>query len=168
VPVPLGEVGELAVRGPNVSIGYWAGPDVIDDAPENGWYHTGDLMRQDEKGNLWFVARKKDIIIRGGSNISPVEVERVLAAHPAVKDAAVVGIPDDTLGQRVAGFVQLEKNAPSEIASEVLEMVRSRLADYKVPERLQVVATIPRNALGKTDRAALLAMIGHDGARLAA
>jgi acyl-coenzyme A synthetase/AMP-(fatty) acid ligase len=91
-----------------------------------------------------------------------------LAAHPAVKDAAVVGIPDDTLGQRVAGFVQLEKNAPSEIASEVLEMVRSRLADYKVPERLQVVATIPRNALGKTDRAALLAMIGHDGARLAA
>jgi acyl-CoA synthetase (AMP-forming)/AMP-acid ligase II len=168
VPVPLGEVGELAVRGPNVSIGYWAGPDVIDDAPENGWYHTGDLMRQDEKGNLWFVARKKDIIIRGGSNISPVEVERVLAAHPAVKDAAVVGIPDDTLGQRVAGFVQLEKNAPSEIASEVLEMVRNRLADYKVPERLQVVATIPRNALGKTDRAALLAMIGHDGPRLAA
>jgi long-chain acyl-CoA synthetase len=164
VPVPLGEVGELLVRGPNVSIGYWAGPGVIDDAPENGWHRTGDLMRHDEKGDLWFVSRKKDLIIRGGSNISPIEVERVLAAHPAVRDAAVVGVPDETLGQRVEGFVQLKKGAASRVANEVLDTARNQLADYKVPERLQVIAAIPRNALGKTDRKALLAMIAG-GAR---
>ena len=164
VPVPLGEVGELLVRGRNVSVGYWTGPGVIE-APENGWYHSGDLMRQDEKGDLWFVSRKKDLIVRGGSNISPVEVERVLAAHPAVKDAAVVGVPDETLGQRVAGFVQLET---SQIMNDVLDTARDKLADYKLPERLQVVAKIPRNALGKTDRKALLAMITQGGRRPAA
>ncbi len=88
-------------RPQRVSIGYWAGPDAIENALERGWYRTGDLMRSDEKGNLSFVSRKKDLIIRGGSNISPVEVERVLAAHPAVIDAAVVGLPDELLGRRV-------------------------------------------------------------------
>ena len=82
VPVPLSEVGELALRGPNVSIGYWAGPGLIEDAPEDGWFYTGDLMRQDENGNLWFVSRKKHLIIRGGSNISPIDVEQVLASPP--------------------------------------------------------------------------------------
>jgi long-chain acyl-CoA synthetase/feruloyl-CoA synthase len=175
VQVRQSEVGELVVRGPNVSVGYWAGPGVIEGAPENGWYRTGDLMRQDENGDLRFMSRKKDIIIRGGSNISPVEVELVLTGHPAVRDAAVIGVPDETLGQRVAGFVQLEDDAPSGIVNEVLETARTRLADYKVPERLQVVATIPRNALGKTDRKALLAMMNgvshdpasHDEARIA-
>jgi acyl-coenzyme A synthetase/AMP-(fatty) acid ligase len=84
-----------------------------------------------------------------------------LAAHPAVRDAAVVGVPDETLGQRVAGFVQLKKGAASRIVSEVLDTARNQLADYKVPERLQVIAAIPRNALGKTDRKALLAMIAE-------
>jgi len=163
VSVPLGEVGELVIRGPNVSIGYWAGPGVVEDAPENGWYRSGDLMRQDEKGNLWFVSRKKDLIVRGGSNISPVEVEHVLTAHPAVRDAAVLGIPDEVLGQRVAGFVQLKNNARPQIVNQILDTVRDQLADYKVPEHLQVVAAIPRNALGKTDRAALLAMIAQGG-----
>src|SRR5262249_6805284 len=90
LPVPRGEAGELLLREPNVSIGYWGGRGVIEDAPEDGWYRTGDLMRQDETGDLWFVSRKKDLIIRGGSNVSPVEAERVLASHPAVSDAAVV------------------------------------------------------------------------------
>ena len=162
--VPRGEVGELLVCGPNVSTGYWAGPGMIEDAPEHGWYHTGDLMRQDDKGDLWFVSRKKDLIVSGGSNIAPVEVERVLLAHPVVVDAAVVGIPDDVLGQRVAGFVQLRENAPLQILNEVLDMARSELADYKVPECLQVVSSIPRNGLGKTDRRALLAMFPRKGA----
>jgi long-chain acyl-CoA synthetase len=99
VPVARGEVGELVVRGPNVTIGYWAGSGQIKDAPKEGWFHTGDLMRQDEGGDLWFVSRKKHLIIRGGSNISPVEIERVLMAHPAVRDAAVVGVADPDLGQ---------------------------------------------------------------------
>jgi acyl-CoA synthetase (AMP-forming)/AMP-acid ligase II len=161
--VSRGEVAELLLRGPNVSVGYWGGPDVIEGAPKDGWFPTGDLMRQDTRGNLWFMGRKKDIIIRGGSNISPVEVEAVLTSHPAVRDAAVVGIPDDTLGQRVIGFVQLEHDAPSEIVNEILDAARTQLADYKMPERLQVVSSIPRNGLGKIDRKALLAVTAHAG-----
>jgi long-chain acyl-CoA synthetase len=86
-PAPRGEVGELLVRGPSVTVGYWSAPSQID-APPEGWFHTGDLMREGEKHELWFVSRKKDLIIRGGSNISPVEVERALLDHPAVFDAA--------------------------------------------------------------------------------
>ena len=109
--VPRGEVGEFLVRGPYVTVGYWVGPDRIDDATRDGWYHSGDLMRQGEGDELWFVGRKKDIIIRGGSNISPVEVERVLLSHPLVRDAAVFGVPDPVLGQRVAAIVQLSSGA---------------------------------------------------------
>jgi acyl-CoA synthetase (AMP-forming)/AMP-acid ligase II len=155
-PVPRGEVGELVVRGPHVTIGYWAGPGQIKDAPEEGWFHTGDLMQQDEKGDLWFVSRKKQLIVRGGSKISPVEIERVLMAHPAVGDAAVVGVPDPDLGQRVAGFVQLADSAQSADADEILAFATERLADYKVPETLEIVDKIPRNTFGKIDRQLLL------------
>jgi long-chain acyl-CoA synthetase len=156
VLVPRGEVGELVVRGPHVTIGYWTGPGQLKDAPKEGWFHTGDLMRQDEKGGLWFVSRKKQLIIRGGSNISPVEIERVLMAHPAVRDAAVVGVPDPDLGQRVAGFVQLADSAQSVDLDEILAFATERLADYKVPETLEIVDKIPRNTLGKIDRQLLL------------
>src|ERR1700677_4928159 len=105
--VPRGEVGEYLVRGRSVTVGYWVGPDRIDAATRDGWYHSGDLMRQGEGDELWFVGRKKDIIIRGGSNISPVEGGRVLLSHPLVGDAVVFGIPDPVLGQRVAAVVQL-------------------------------------------------------------
>jgi acyl-coenzyme A synthetase/AMP-(fatty) acid ligase len=162
--VSRGEVGEFLVRGPHVSIGYWGGPGVIEGAPRDGWYQTGDLMRQDDRGNLWFMGRKKDIIIRGGSNISPAQVEAVLRIHPAVRDAGVVGIPDDTLGQRVVGFVQLEHAAPAQIVNDILDAARTQLADYKMPERLYVVSSIPRNGLGKIDRKALLALSPHFGA----
>jgi acyl-CoA synthetase (AMP-forming)/AMP-acid ligase II len=161
VPVPRGEVGELVVRGPHVTIGYWAGPGRIKDAPQEGWFHTGDLMRQDEKGDLWFVARKKQLIVRGGSKISPVEVERVLMAHPAVHDAAVVGVPDADLGQRVAGFVQLADGAQCIDPNEILAVATERLADYKVPETLEIVDRIPRNTLGKIDRQLLLTNDGR-------
>jgi long-chain acyl-CoA synthetase len=166
VPVPRGEVGELVVRGPHVTLGYWAGPGQIKDAPKEGWFHTGDLMRQDEKGDLWFVARKKQLIIRGGSNISPVEIERVLMAHPAVGDAAVVGVPDPDLGERVAGFVQLADRAQSVDLNEILAFATERLADYKVPETLEIVDKIPRNTLGKIDRQLLLTMISEPCIRI--
>ena len=155
-PVSPGEVGELVVRGPHVTIGYWAGPGRITDAPKEGWFHTGDLMRQDEKGDLWFVSRKKHLIVRGGSKISPVEVERVLMAHPAVRDAAVIGVPDPDLGQRVAGFVQVADGAQRVDLSEILAFATERLAEYKVPETLKIVDKIPRNTLGKIDRQLLL------------
>ena len=160
VPVPKGKDGELLVRGPGVSPGYWAGPGKIEGAPQDGWYRTGDIMRQDLKGGLWFVSRKKDIIIRGGTNISPIEVECALVdAHPAIKEAAVVGVPDEVLGERVAGFVQLVEGAQQVALEQVLATLRARLAEYKVPEHLRIVDVIPRNQLGKVDRKKLVSMI---------
>jgi long-chain acyl-CoA synthetase len=134
---------------------------MVEDAPEGGWFHTGDLLRQDEKGDLWFISRKKHLIIRGGSNISPIEVEQVLITHPAVRDAAVVGVPDPELGQRVAGFVQLATSAHSVSLNEIRAHVAEQIADYKVPESLTIVGEIPRNALGKVDRKLLLQMISE-------
>ena len=118
-------------------------------------------MRQGDNDDLWFVSRKKDVIIRGGLNISPAGVERVLMAHPAVLDAAVVGLPDAALGQQVAGFVQLERSTRGVILKEILAGVRALLADYKVPGSLEMVDEIPRNTLGKIDRKSLLAMISE-------
>ena len=153
--VSRGEVGEMLIRGPNVAIGYWVSPDRIDPATVGGWYATGDLMRQGEQDDLWFIARKKDLIIRGGSNIWPAEVERVLLDHPAVIDAAVVGVPDADLGERVVGFVCLAAGWSQYLVDDILASAKAQLADYKVPEYLEVLAEIPRNALGKVDRASL-------------
>jgi long-chain acyl-CoA synthetase len=120
-------------------------------------------MRQGEGDELWFVGRKKDIIIRGGSNISPVEVERVLMSHPLVRDAAVFGMPDPVLGQRVAAVVQLSSDAGDAAFADILRDTRKQLADYKAPERLWAVDRVPRNSLGKVDRraAAAAAMLGR-------
>jgi long-chain acyl-CoA synthetase len=162
---PRGEVGEFVVRGRYVTAGYWVGPGRIDDATRDGWYCSGDLMRQGEGDELWFVGRKKDLIIRGGSNISPVEVERVLLNHPLVRDAAVFGVPDPVLGQRVAAVVQLSSGAGDAALGVILSDARRQLADYKAPERLWAVDVVPRNALGKVDRrataAAATAMLGR-------
>jgi len=129
---------------------------LLEDATKDGWFYTGDLMRQDEKGNLWFVSRKKHLIIRGGSNISPIEVEQVLTSHPAVRDAAVIGVPDPELGERVAGFIQLRCTDPQSVnRKDIRCYLAGRLADYKIPEQLKIVSEIPRNALGKIDRKAL-------------
>jgi acyl-CoA synthetase (AMP-forming)/AMP-acid ligase II len=162
--VPRGEVGEFLVRGPYVTVGYWSGPDRIDDATRDGWYCSGDLMRQGEGDELWFVGRKKDIIIRGGSNISPVEVERVLLSHPLVRDAAVFGVPDPVLGQRVAAIVQLSSGAGGGVKLDsilalgaIMKDTKQQLADYKAPERLWAVDAVPRNPLGKVDRRAAAA-----------
>jgi long-chain acyl-CoA synthetase len=162
VPVRRGEVGELAVRGPNVTIGYWTAPGQITGAHEDGWLRTGDLMRQDDQGHCWFVSRRKELIIRGGSNIASVEVERVLRSHPAVRDAAVIGMPDPRLGQRVAAFVQLAPGVEEEALAAVRTHVAAHLADYKVPERWQIVEAVPRNAQGKIDRNQLSTMLQTD------
>jgi long-chain acyl-CoA synthetase len=154
-----GEVGELLVRGTNVFAGYWNDPQATEESLKGGWYHTGDLMRRGEGDDLWFVSRKKDIIIRGGTNISPAEVEQALvAAHPGVEQAAVVGIPDGALGQRVFGFVKLADGTSDTVVSEILRNVATRLASYKVPDGLRVVDELPRNALSKVDRNMLQTM----------
>jgi long-chain acyl-CoA synthetase len=160
-----GEIGELLIRGPNVFAGYWNDPDATAQSLKAGWYYTGDLMQRGDGDELWFVSRKKDIIIRGGTNISPVEVEEALiASHPAVEEAAVVGKPDPILGQRVFGFVKLTGGAKETVVPEILQNVAQRLAPYKVPEDLQVLSALPRNALSKVDRKILQAMVSADTA----
>jgi acyl-CoA synthetase (AMP-forming)/AMP-acid ligase II len=161
--VAHGEIGELLIRGKNVFVGYWNDPAATAQCLKNGWYHTGDLMRRADEDELWFVARKKDIIISGGANISPVEIEEALmASHPAVEEAGVVGKPDLVLGQRVFGFIKLTPGAKDGVVAEILERLAGRLAPYKVPEGLRVINALPRNALGKVDRRALERMIDED------
>jgi long-chain acyl-CoA synthetase len=159
VDVAHGETGELLIRGANVFAGYWNDARATEESLSGGWYHTGDLMRRGEGDDLWFVSRKKDIIIRGGTNISPLEVEQALVAcHPAVEEAAVVGMPDAVLGQRVFGFVRLADGTNDTVVSEILREVATQLASYKVPEGLKVLDELPRNALSKIDRNALQTM----------
>jgi acyl-CoA synthetase (AMP-forming)/AMP-acid ligase II len=162
--VPHGEIGELLIRGPNVFIGYWGDPAATAQSLRDGWLYTGDMMRRGDGDEIWFVARKKDIIIRSGTNISPIEVEEALvASHPAVKEAAVVGKPDPVLGQRVFAFIKLAANAKTSVVSEILGKVGQRLAAYKVPEDLIVLQDLPRNALSKIDRVKLKAMLCETG-----
>jgi acyl-CoA synthetase (AMP-forming)/AMP-acid ligase II len=157
-----GEIGELLVRGPNVFAGYWDDPAQTAQVLKDGWYHTGDMMQRGEGKDIWFVSRKKDIIIRSGTNISPIEVEEALvASHPAVKEAAVVGKPDPVLGQRLFAFVKLTVRATKPAVSEILDKVKERLAAYKVPEDLIVLDDLPRNASSKIDRARLQAMLSE-------
>jgi long-chain acyl-CoA synthetase len=167
VDVGDGEIGELLVRGANVFSGYWNDPQATEESMRGGWYHTGDLMRRGERDELWFVSRKKDIIIRGGTNISPAEVEEALiASHPAVLEAVVVGTPDPALGERVFGFVKLADCTINTVVPEILRNVAKRLASYKVPEGLKIVDEIPRNALRKVDRSKLRAMAASIGKSL--
>jgi acyl-CoA synthetase (AMP-forming)/AMP-acid ligase II len=158
--VPPGEVGEMLLRGPNVSPGYWSGSDRLTGV-EDGWCRTGDLVRQDEDGAIWFVSRLNDLIVSGGANVSPVEVEQVLLLHPAVADAAVVGAPDTIMGERVVAFIELAEGADLDSLDMIARFASERLADFKLPGRLLVMAGIPRNALGKVDRKALRSVLEH-------
>ncbi len=134
--------------------GYWGDPEATASAMRDGWMHTGDLARQDEDGYYWFEGRKKDIIIRGGSNIAPAEVEDALSTHPAVFMAGVIGVPDPVLGQVVWAFVTLK---PDSIADEAAlnSHVRERIADYKTPETIRIVPSLPIGLTGKIHRATL-------------
>ena len=147
--LPPGAVGELWARGPMIVRGYWNKPEATAECFVNGWVRTGDLARLDGEGFLFIVDRAKDIVIRGGENIYSIEVENALYEHPAVTDAALVGIPHKTLGEEPAAVVHL---APGELASEqeLQDWVRARLAPFKVPVRVVFVKeTLPRNPNGK-------------------
>lgn len=154
--VPPGMQGEMLLRGPNVMLGYWQRPGVVSGL-ENGWYRSGDQMRLDAGGNAWFVARLKELIVRGGSNIAPAEVERAILAHPGATDAGVVGVPDPVLGQRVVAFVQLAE-AGDDVLPDIRRSLSAQLADYKLPDRLFRIDSIPRTPIGKVDRQRLLAL----------
>jgi long-chain acyl-CoA synthetase len=148
VPLPPGEIGEIAVRGHNVMKGYWRRPEETAEVLNDGWFSTGDLGRVDAEGYFSIVDRKKDMIIRGGLNVYPREVEEVLYEHPAVKEAAVLGMPHEMLGEEVAAVVTLKPGAAAS-PEELREHVRSQLAAYKYPRQVWIADDIPHGDTGK-------------------
>jgi long-chain acyl-CoA synthetase len=149
VEVPVGEVGELCVRGPIVIMGYWNQPDATAETFANGWLHTGDLARVDDEGFVYIVDRAKDMVIRGGENVYCAEVEAALFEHAAIDDAAVIGIPDDEMGEQVGAVVRLKPGAAA-TAEELQAFLRDRIAAFKVPIRFWFRETeLPRNPGGK-------------------
>ncbi len=149
--LPPGQVGELAVRGPNVMLGYWQRPEETSKAIKIDWLLTGDMARMDEDGYFYIVDRKKDMIIAGGYNIYPREVEEVLYAHPKVAEAAVVGVPDEYRGETVAAFIVPKPG--QELSEEELDQhCRANLAAYKVPRIYVFRSELPKTAVGKVLR----------------
>jgi long-chain acyl-CoA synthetase len=147
--VPTGEVGEIIARGPNIMQGYYNMPAETAAALRNGWLYTGDMGRFDEDGYVYIVERKKDLIIRGGFNVYPRDIEEVLATHPAVIEAAVIGIPSQRMGEEVKAFVVTRSDIDAET---LMAYCRDKLANYKTPSQIEFVDTLPRNAIGKIDK----------------
>ena len=146
--VPQGEVGEIVIRGHNVMKGYWNKPDATEETLRDGWLHTGDMAQVDEDGYFFIVDRKKDMIIRGGYNVYPREIEEVLYEHPAVMEAAVIGVHDEKLGEEVGAAVTL-KDGEEASADELREFVKEQVAAYKYPRRVWFVDELPKGPTGK-------------------
>ena len=157
--MPIGDVGELVVRGPNVFAGYWGMPDATAEAFRGGWFHTGDMGRIDTEGYITLVDRKKDMIITGGENVYPIEVEQVLCRHPAVREVAVVGVPHPKWGETPIAVVAL-KHGPQLAADELIGYARERLAHFKCPTQVEYVPELPRNATGKVLKTTLRKQYG--------
>jgi long-chain acyl-CoA synthetase len=142
-------VGEIAIRGHNIMKGYWQRPDATAEAiDEDGWFHSGDLGTVDADGYYFIVDRKKDMIIRGGYNVYPREIEEVLYEHPAVREVAVVGVPDDHLGEEVGAAIALKPGAEVE-PDELRDFVKERVAAYKYPRSVWLVDELPKGPTGK-------------------
>jgi long-chain acyl-CoA synthetase len=146
--VPDGELGEIVLRGPNIFKGYFKNPKATAEAFRGGWFHTGDIGYRDADGFYYIADRKSDMIIRGGENIYPREIDDVLYRHPAVENAAVIGVPDELYGEEVAAFVVL-KNGSSTSADDLIAFCREHLADYKCPKTVHFVEEIPKGPTGK-------------------
>ena len=146
--VAAGEVGEIAIKGPNIMKGYWNRPDATAESIRDGWFRSGDLATVDDAGFYTIVDRKKDMIIRGGLNVYPREIEEVLYEHPDVLEAAVVGIPDDEFGEQVGAAVSLKAGA--EVSPEqIIAFVKERVAGYKYPRQVWIVGELPKGPTGK-------------------
>jgi long-chain acyl-CoA synthetase len=146
--LPAGEVGELLVRGDHVMLGYWNQSEETAKTLRGGWLHTGDLAKKDEDGYIFIVDRKKDMIVVAGFNVYSREVEEVIYQHPAVKEAAVVGIPDQQRGEFVKGFIVL-KEGETCTDEELHRYLSKYLAAYKLPRRIQFIDSLPKNSSGK-------------------
>jgi long-chain acyl-CoA synthetase len=147
-PVATGERGEIVVRGPNVMKGYYNRPDATEEAMRHGWFHTGDIGVFDAEGYLAVVDRKKDMILRGGFNVYPRELEEVLMTHPAVSLAAVVGVPDARLGEEIKAYV-VKRPGDATTEAEMLAWGREQFASYKYPRSIEFLASLPMTASGK-------------------
>ncbi|NIH88377.1 long-chain-fatty-acid--CoA ligase [Amycolatopsis granulosa] len=157
-PLPAGQVGEIVLRGHNITKGYYKRPQETADAFRGGWFHTGDLGYVDDDGFVFVVDRKKDLIIRGGFNVYPREVEELLYRHPAVAEAAVIGEPDERLGEEVVAVVSLRPGASAEPA-EIVAWAKERIAAYKYPRRVRIVDELPKGATGKIAKLELRARL---------
>ena len=149
--VAPGEAGEVLIRGENVMKGYWRDPEATKEVLKDGWFSTGDVARRDEDGFIYIVDRKKEMIISGGFNIYPREVEQAIESHPAVAEAAVIGVPDETWGEAVKALVVLKPNT-SATAEEIIELCRTKIASYKKPHSVEFVESLPKNFQGKIMR----------------
>jgi acyl-CoA synthetase (AMP-forming)/AMP-acid ligase II len=146
--VPTGARGEIVARGDLVSPGYYNNPEATSEARAFGWHHTGDIGVFDENGYLYIVDRKKDMVISGGFNIYPSEIEQVIWGHPAVQDCAVVGIPDADWGERLTAVIEL-KPGSSATTDEIAELCRKRFGSLKTPKQVEFWPTLPRSPVGK-------------------
>ena len=143
-----GEAGELIFKGPNASKGYWKLPQQTAESIRDGWVYTGDLARKDEEGYFYIVGRKKDLIITGGYNVYPREIEEVLYTHPAVYEAAVVGIPDEVKGEIPKAFITLKPGQQTS-EGEIVAFCKANLAPYKVPRQVEIRSELPKSSTGK-------------------
>ncbi|MCX5998337.1 MAG: AMP-binding protein, partial [Chloroflexi bacterium] len=160
VELPPGEVGEIVVRGPRVMVGYYNLPEVNAQTFRNGWLHTGDLAKMDKDGYVYYVDRKRELIKTGMENVYPEEVERVLAVHPAVKEVAVIGIPDAQWGEAITAIVALKPGAAA-TAEELIEFCKQQIASYKKPKFVRFVAELPKDKTGQILRAEVKAKHGY-------
>jgi len=146
--VDQGEVGEIVIRGHNIMKGYWNRPEATEEAIKDGWFASGDMARVDGDGYFFIVDRKKDLIIRGGYNVYPREIEEVLYEHPAVQEAAVVGVEHDELGEEVGAAVVLKEGEDAS-ADDLKEYVKENVAAYKYPRKVWFLDELPKGPTGK-------------------
>ncbi|MBV7505544.1 long-chain-fatty-acid--CoA ligase [Bacillus sp. sid0103] len=151
--VPRGEIGELIVNGPNVMMGYLEMPEATSSALKDGWFYTGDLARMDDEGYIYIVDRKKDMILVGGYNVYPREVEEVIYQHPAIVETAVIGIPDKEYGEIVKAFVVTNDDGIT--MDDILYFCQDKLAKYKLPKQVEFMKELPKNSTGKILKRAL-------------
>ena len=145
---PIGEVGEVSSKSRNNMKGYWNRPEATEESIKEGWFYSGDIGYFDDEGFLYIHDRVKDMIVSGGENIYPAEVENALLSHPQIADAAVIGIPDDKWGEATKAFIVQADGEPLDEA-EVISYVRTQIAGYKCPKTVEHINELPRNPSGK-------------------